>query len=159
MRIPYFLLALVFLCAEISAFILVGTAIGVFATLLLMLLAIVGGLVLLRRHGIATMQQVKAEIVARRQPARALIDGAVLVLAALLLVLPGFVTDAVGLLLFIPTVRRHIWLKLAQRAERRARQHAAGSPVPGATVELQPGEYALLHASGTSWRPDPGPQG
>jgi len=56
MRAPTFLLALVFMFAEIAGFILVGQAIGVFATLALTLLGMVGGVALLRRHGLATMR-------------------------------------------------------------------------------------------------------
>lgn len=159
MRTPYFLLALIFLCAEIAGFILVGQAVGVFPTLMLVLLGIIGGLALLRRHGIATMRHVKAELAARQAPARALIDGAVLAVAALLLVLPGFLSDIVGLLLFLPPVRRQIWRRAAERAEVKMRQPAAGRPAPGATVELQPGEYASIPSAHSPWRRDPGHHG
>ncbi len=158
MRAPTFLLALVFMFAEIAGFILVGQAVGVLATLALTLLGMVGGVALLRRHGVATMRQVKAEIAARRQPARPLVDGAVLALAALFLILPGFLSDVAGLVLFIPAVRRAIWTRVARAAERKAAQRGAFRRVPEVTLDLQRGDYATTDRSGSPWRRDPGHQ-
>lgn len=151
MRIPVSLIALTFVLAEIAAFILVGQAVGVLATLGLVLLGMVVGSVLLRRQGMATLARARADMAARRVPARPLAEGAVLAVAALLIFLPGFVSDGLGLLLLIPFVRERLWRMLS----RRMRFTASPDPLAargGAVIDLDQSEYGT-QARGTSpWR-------
>lgn len=100
---------------EIAGFIMVGNAIGVLATIGLVFAAAVAGVILLRAQGFEVMQRLQAETEAGRVPAREIADGVVILIAAVLLIMPGFVTDIVGLLLFIPPLRDAAWRFLLPR--------------------------------------------
>lgn len=105
--LPLFILAGPFI--EIAGFIIVGSEIGVLATLGLIVLSAVLGFVLLRIQGISLLQKIKTETAAGRVPDREMVHGAMLVLAAILLIIPGFVSSTIGLLLFLPPVRDFVW--------------------------------------------------
>jgi UPF0716 protein FxsA len=155
MRLPFSLVFLLLVLAEIAVFIRVGEAIGVLATLGLTLFAMVAGALLLRYHGVATLVRVRAEIEAGRTPAPALAEGAVLAAAAFLLIVPGFITDAAGALLFVPPVRRMLW-----RAIRRSVRIRTALPrtekARGLVVDLERSEYGTRPRSDSPWRPDRG---
>lgn len=111
---PFVMLAMPFI--EIAGFIVVGSYIGVFATLGLIILSAMLGFFLLRVQGIGLLQRIRTETAAGRVPDREMVHGAMLVLAAILLIVPGFVTSAVGILLFIPFVRDIVWRSLCAAA-------------------------------------------
>lgn len=94
---------------EIAGFIMVGKQIGVFATLALIILGMVAGCVLLRIQGIGLLQTAQRELAQGRAPNREVFYGMLMVLGAILLIVPGFFTDIVGILLFIPAVRNILW--------------------------------------------------
>ncbi len=125
--------------AEIAVFILVGKAIGVLPTILLTVLTAVAGTVLLRQQGLSLVRRMQSELDAGRVPGDDMMQGAMIVLASLFLLLPGFLTDAVGLLLFIPPLR----VALARFFSRRAsvvvvnRRRKQGEPV----VDLDGAEW------------------
>jgi UPF0716 protein FxsA len=102
---------------EISVFILVGGQIGLWATLGFVLLTAILGTILLRWQGLATVNRLRNEFAAGQMPARAMGDGAMLILAGVLLLTPGFVTDAIGFSLFIPAVRSAIFSFFASRVK------------------------------------------
>jgi len=149
-RLSFQLLALMF--AEIAGFIVVGGALGVLPTLALILLAMVAGVALLRRQSVATAMRVRAELQAGRMPAQPLLNGAVLAVAALLLILPGFISDFAAVLLLLPPVRAALVRRIAQRftLRRTARQRPrpAGPPV----LDLGDEDYAALPRHETPWR-------
>ena len=91
--------------AEIAVFIMVGGAIGVLPTIALVLLAAVAGISIIRRQGIQTLARLQASLDAGGDPAGPLANGALLAIAGILLFVPGFLTDGLGLLLLIPAVR------------------------------------------------------
>ncbi|MFC4624462.1 FxsA family protein [Daeguia caeni] len=106
------MLALPFI--EIAGFIIVGSHIGVLATLSLVILSSMLGFFLLRVQGLGLLRNIQAEAAAGRSPDRQLIHGAMMALAAILLIIPGFFTSIVGLFLFIPFVRDLIWEKFVR---------------------------------------------
>jgi UPF0716 protein FxsA len=157
MRIPFSLVFLLLVLGEIATFIYVGEAIGVLATLGLILFGMVAGALLLRWQDLATLMRVRAEMEAGRTPARSLADGAVLAIAALLIILPGFLTDAVGIVLLVPSVRRTLWRALG----RRLRVGVASSPATAArnpVVDLDRSEYGAGPRPGSPWSRDRGPE-
>lgn len=93
---------------EIAGFIIVGDALGVGPTLLLIVASAVLGMLLLRHHGIDTLRRAQARMDRGEPPLREAFDGLCLALAGVLLFVPGFLTDILGLLLFLPPVRS--WL-------------------------------------------------
>ncbi|MGE0254767.1 MAG: FxsA family protein [Alphaproteobacteria bacterium] len=98
--------------AEIAVFIVVGDAIGVWPTLALVALAAVAGVAVVRRQGVATLANAQRAAAAGRPPAAALFDGLCILVAGFLLVVPGFVTDAIALALLLAPVRRVLGLLL-----------------------------------------------
>ena len=87
---------------EIAMFIWVGGLIGVFPTILLTVITALAGTVMLRQQGLSLLMRMQTELDAGRTPGNEVMQGAMIVLASILLLIPGFVTDAIGLLLFIP---------------------------------------------------------
>ena len=107
MRARYLLLAVLLLpVVEIFVLVKVGHAIGALSTVLAIVFAAILGVLTMRVQGIATAFRVRAALARGELPGAALLDGLWLLLAGLLLLIPGFVTDAIALLLLIPVVRQ-----------------------------------------------------
>jgi UPF0716 protein FxsA len=100
---------------EIAGFVLVGKAVGLWATLGLVILSAALGAALLRIQGTGILRRISEETRNGGIPSRDLVHGAMIVVAAFLLLLPGFITDILGLLLFIPAVRDIAWKYLSKR--------------------------------------------
>jgi UPF0716 protein FxsA len=96
------LLILAFPLAEIAAFIVVGNAIGVLRTLLLIVISSAMGFVMLRDAGIMTAFKLQRQ---SGNQAAILAEGGTRMLAGMLLLIPGFLTDIAALLILIPAVR------------------------------------------------------
>lgn len=90
---------------EIYAFIVVSHAIGVLNAIGLLLFCSLVGLWLAKREGFGVLHRIRATTAAGRVPGNELLDGLMIFFGGLLLVVPGFVTDALGLLLLLPPVR------------------------------------------------------
>ncbi len=104
-----FLLALLLLpILEIAGFILVGGAIGLWPTLLLIVASGMAGVLVLRSRALLTLPEFRAAVAADGDPMAPLAHGALLTAAGVLLVLPGFLTDILALLLLVPAVRRAV---------------------------------------------------
>jgi UPF0716 protein FxsA len=102
------LILLAFLCipiAEIAVFIKAGQIIGLGWTLAVVVLTAVVGTALLRRQGLRVLAQTQEKLNRGELPVGEMFDGICLLVAGALLLTPGFITDAVGLALFIPPVR------------------------------------------------------
>ncbi len=106
---------LIFIFIEIAGFIIVGKEIGVMATLALIILSMVAGFILLRIQGISLLAKMQQELAAGRVPNRELAHGALLILASILLIIPGFVSDIIGILLFIPQIRDLVWRYISKK--------------------------------------------
>ncbi len=141
--IPLLVLALPFI--EIAGFIVVGRQIGVLATLGLVIAAAVLGMTLLRVQGFGVMTRIRRELDGGRDPGRELANGVMIMLAGILLLIPGFVTDIIGLLLFLPPVRRLAWAFLGRRMVFSSASFGgfAGATRPrGTTIDLDADEYS-----------------
>lgn len=84
----------------------VGAIVGPLPAILLSILTAVIGGILARAQGLSVLLRVRAMLENGEQPALEMLEGALLLLAGLALLLPGFVTDALGFLLLIPPLRR-----------------------------------------------------
>ncbi len=100
---------------EIAVFIQIGSQIGLGLTIAIVILTAIAGTMLLRHQGLATLHKVQESLNAGIFPMTAVFDGICLLVAGALLLTPGFVTDAVGLILFIPPVRRSLRLLIGRR--------------------------------------------
>lgn len=112
---------------EIALLIQVGSAIGVIWTLLLILLTAALGTALLRAQGLSVLLRSQQTLGAGQLPAAEIAEGFALAVGGALLLTPGFVTDAFGFCLLIPSTRR--WLLSA--IGRRARFSVQGSGANG----------------------------
>ena len=95
---------------EIYLFIKIGSQIGALTTISLIFLTAFIGVLYARYEGFNTLKSGIAQIIKNQLPIYEIISGAALAFAALLLILPGFATDILGLLIIFPPTRR-IFLK------------------------------------------------
>lgn len=112
----YLLVAIFFVVPfiEIALFITVGGAIGVAPTILLCIASAVLGATIVRHQGLQTLARLQERLRQGELPTDELAEGAALLAAGLLLITPGFFTDAVGFILLIPPARRWIILWLGR---------------------------------------------
>jgi UPF0716 protein FxsA len=115
----YIVLALIPLI-EIAILVKVGGWIGLWWTLGLVLLMAAGGTYVFNRQGFAMMNRVVETMAQGKPPVGAVIDGAFLMVAGLLLITPGLMTDVLGLLLLIPPLRHRIAAYTVRRVLRTA---------------------------------------
>jgi UPF0716 protein FxsA len=109
------ILLLVVPLAEIATFVIVGGQIGVLPTIGLVLATAVTGTILLRIQGFGVMARIRATMDAGGMPGRDLVHGFMIMAAGLLLLTPGFITDTIGLLLFVPAIRDFAWSVVRER--------------------------------------------
>ncbi len=109
-------IVLIFLLAyiEISLFIKVADVLGVAITMLLVVLTSCIGVSLVRNQGIKTLIQIRQKITAGEIPAAEMVKTISLMLAGVLLLLPGFLTDFLGLLLLLPPIQNLLTLRLVR---------------------------------------------
>ncbi|WP_042474685.1 FxsA family protein [Bacillus ndiopicus] len=91
--------------AEIATFIVIGKYLGVFTTLLLVIITSVAGAFILKNKGLNSFQSIQQSIAQGKPPGIAMIDAFALFIGGVLLLLPGFLTDLIGLLLLTPFTR------------------------------------------------------
>jgi UPF0716 protein FxsA len=114
MKIFQFLFLALFLVpfAEIFAFIQVGGLIGAVPTILLVVISAVLGAFLLKQQGLSTWQRCQQSLVNGEIPAHEMLEGLLILCGGLLLLTPGFITDALGIICLIPSCRHKISLYL-----------------------------------------------
>jgi len=125
---------------EIAVFIEVGGTIGVWPTIGLTIATALAGSLMLRHQGLAALMRARAQMDRGELPARELFEGMCLVLAGALLLVPGFVTDAIGLLLFFPPFRRLLRLLIARHVAAKAARGEARIFVDGVEVGRRRGK-------------------
>lgn len=125
------LMALVLLVAEIAAFVLLVDWIGLAATILIGLATTVTGALMLRRIGLGAAAGLRRALDGEEPREGALLEGTLAALGAMLLILPGFLTDLVGLALAAPSLRGAL-------ARRFSGRRATGRP---RVVDLSPGDW------------------
>jgi len=101
--------------AEIYLFIKIGSQIGAFNTISLILLTALLGVWYARYEGFNTLKSGLSQIIKNELPLYEIISGAALAFAAFLLIFPGFATDVIGLFLIFPPSRKLILYRLSKR--------------------------------------------
>lgn len=122
-----FLIFVVLPLVEIALFVKVGGLIEVMPTIMLVVLSAVAGTAIIRRQGMQAFSRLDADLAAGGDPFGPVADRALVVVAGILLILPGFLTDTVGLLLLVPPLRRAL-----------LRRGAANVTVRATTVYVRP---------------------
>lgn len=100
---------------EIALFVTLGAALGLWLTLLVVLGTTLLGVAILRGLGMRSAVQVRSSMGDLRDPLKAAGSDALRAVAAVLLILPGFLTDIIGLLLLVPPVRAAVVAAVARR--------------------------------------------
>ena len=132
---------LLYLVIEIVALVALGSAIGVWWTLLVLAVGSVLGLWMARREGVRAAQAIATAVTNRQVAHVELTDGLLVAAGGVLLFVPGLVTDLAGLLLLLPPIRALIRRRLVHAAEERApelrtaRIRARGPVVDGEVVD------------------------
>ena len=138
--------------AELYVIIQVGQSIGALPTIAILLADSIIGSMLLRAQGRAAWRRFNDALGAGRVPAREVLDGALVIFGGAFLITPGFITDAVGLLLLLPPTRAVIRRLLVRVFSRRfvvtavgtagaanaRRRGGAPHDVEGTAVEVDP---------------------
>lgn len=110
---PFLIIFVLFPLAEFIVFAQMSMAIGFgFALLTMLMMAVFGGF-LINMQGLSVLFSARESLGAREIPAREIFDRMCIVVAGVLLILPGFISDVVGLLFLIPQMRQIILNKLA----------------------------------------------
>ncbi len=142
---------------EIAGFVLVGRQIGVLATIGLVVLSTIVGSVLMRVQGLGVLSRMRHDLDAGETPGRELAHGAMILLAGILLIIPGFLTDIAGLLLFLPPVRDAAWRFLRRRIKVTSFTTFSGGfarrPDRGPTIDLDADDYSPGPRPDSPWRP------
>jgi UPF0716 protein FxsA len=140
---------LVLPAAELAAFLLVAAMIGWLRTAVLFIATSVIGVMLLRRSGRSNLERLRAAFVQNGLRAVHLeTPGVAAMLGGILLVFPGFITDALGAALFVPPLRRWFTGALARNVEARRRRQREDERI----IDLDPGEWRQLPDQGRGRR-------
>ena len=118
---------------EIYLFIKIGSSIGAFNTISLILITAIVGVYYARYEGLNTLKSAISQIVTNKLPIYEIISGAALAIASLLLILPGFATDLIGLLLIFPFTRRIIFKKVSTKYKQ---SNKSNDPIEGEYKDL-----------------------
>lgn len=136
---PVLLVLLAAAIIELTVLIVVGQAIGLLATIGLLILASLIGAVLLRHEGARTLRAFTEAVRTRRPPHQELVDGMLIAAAGVFIVLPGFVSDVLGLLLLLPPIRALVRKRMLRSASLGSPAHfAPGEVVEGEVVDDPP---------------------
>ena len=100
---------------EIYLFIKVGSEIGALNTILLIFTTAIVGIWYARYEGFNTLRSGMSQLVKNELPLYEIVSGAAIAFAALLLILPGFATDIIGVLLVFPVTRKIILSKYSKK--------------------------------------------
>lgn len=134
---------------EIALFVLLGDLIGFWWTMAGVVVTAVIGSLLLRWQGLAVLGRIRGALNQGAFPARPIADGMMLAIAGALLLTPGFFTDTVGFLLFVPVVRTVIYRFLRERV----------TVVATSGIRSGPRDFDYVDLSEDDWQDNSGRRG
>lgn len=106
---PFLLVAFIVVpIVEIALFVAIGDRLGLLTTLTIVVATAIVGSALVSRQGSGAISQIQLAMSQGQIPGRELAHGAMILVAAVLLITPGFLTDIVGFLLLVPGIRELI---------------------------------------------------
>ena len=112
---PIFLSIILIPIIEIYLFIKIGSQIGAFSTIFLILTTAIVGVYYAKYEGLNTLRSGFVQISKNETPAYEVLSGAAIAFAAILLIIPGFLTDIFGFLLILPLSRKFIFSKIKKK--------------------------------------------
>ena len=124
---------------EIYLMIKVGGVIGAFNTIFLIFFTAAAGIYFARLAGLSTLKSGFNQLIKNEIPVYEIISGAALAFAALLLIIPGFLTDIIGFLLIIPITRK-IFIKSISSKFKNKNVNNNEDIIEGNSEEVQQGK-------------------
>lgn len=140
---------------EIGLFIQLGGFLGLWPTLGIVVLTALLGTLLLRTQGLSTLEELKRTAETGQSPAGPMANGALILVAGLLLLTPGFFTDSFGFLLMVPAIRTLLIKWIAARAQMKMYASAANSQQAPDIID---GEFEIVdddEAGDSGWTKRP----
>lgn len=144
---------------EIALFVTLGGWLGLWLTLAIVLVTAVAGIALMRWRGLRAVADLRRQVSDMKNPLSLVADQAMFMLAGVLLVLPGFFTDILGLVLLLPPVRYTLIALAARRVvvsptghSRRDTARAKDDVIDGDYTAIDPDREAVRRPSG--WTQD-----
>lgn len=154
------LIALLFLVvpiAELFVIVRSAQAFGVGETLVVLVAVSVAGAWLVKREGLGVWRRFQRQLAAGELPHRELVDGVLILVAGALLLTPGFLTDAVGLLTLLPPTRALLRNRILSRARQGVDVFVVGGTPPAGWGRPRRGDVFDVDGSdvGPDGSPDP----
>ena len=122
----FILLILLLPVVEIYLFIKIGSQIGAFNTISLILITAVIGIYYARYEGINTLRSGISQIIKNETPVYEIISGAVIAFAAVLMILPGFLTDFLGIVIIFPWTRKLLFKNIKINKQKKEKNFIEG---------------------------------
>lgn len=152
---------------EIALFIQIGGLIGLWPTLLIVVLTAILGTYLVRSQGMQTLRELQSRFNNLEDPTEPLAHGAMILFSGALLLTPGFFTDTIGFLLLVPKVRAHVFRELRKRVRVQtftmgggaARRPTGPGRSPRAGDDVIDGEFSEIDPDQIPPRPTHRPSG
>tara|TARA_Y100001958_G_C21205403_1_gene531566 strand:+ start:30 stop:449 length:420 start_codon:yes stop_codon:yes gene_type:complete len=136
---PFFLLFIGLPALEIFLLIKIGGQVGAFNTVVLIFLTAIIGIYFAKLQGIQTLKSGMLNFQQNKMPIYEIISGAYIAIAALLLIIPGFLTDFVGFLFLIPFTRK-IFFALAFRNKTKPKEKNQKETIDGEIIDQKKDE-------------------
>lgn len=147
---------------EIGLFITVGGWIGLWPTLLIVVLTAIVGTILVRSQGLSVLRKIQSSFDQLDDPTEPIAHGAMILFSGALLLTPGFFTDAIGFALLVPKIREVVFRAVRKRVKVQSFQMGAsstvyrGAPGQGNVVD---GEFTEVDPETVEPRPGTRPSG
>ena len=132
---PFLIMLIIFVLipvVELSVLIRVGEVLGSWTTVALVILTAVVGVSLVRSQGVSTLMSVQKKLALGEAPGQEIVEGMMLAVAGILLLIPGFVTDLIGLILLTPITRaplaRYFYQRMQLKVVASAQFRAGANP-------------------------------
>lgn len=127
---------------EIALFIEIGDLLGLWTTLFIIILTAVLGTFLVKNQGIAVIDKIKHNLLAFKDPTESIAHAALILVAGLLLLTPGFFTDIIGFTLMVPQLRGFVYLWV------KAKLKLKSSSTGGENFDdTQPGDFTIIEGT------------
>ena len=157
MAFVYLITVILWIWAEIAAFVALGSAAGVLLTLIGIFVTGMIGISLLRAQGRRIAGALQAQLARGEAPVASLADGVSVLFGAVLMLIPGYLTDAAGLVMFLPGIRTIVGASRTSKVCGSCRCRAGGGreagiggvcalrPFPDVTEHLRQSRHAARH--------------
>ena len=122
---------------EIYLFIKIGSQIGAINTILLILTTAVVGIWYARYEGFNTLRSGMSQLIKNELPLYEIVSGAAIAFAALLLILPGFATDIIGILLVFPVTRKIILSRYSKKYSKKNKNNNNKNYIEGEYEDIE----------------------